>query len=87
MAFEKIRAYQYMADTYEDLVSIADERMGTECYVISEACDYKLMSTGKWIKQVPPGSGDVVIPDIEGIYTEDNFQALSPDDILEICRK
>lgn len=56
MAFEKVRALQYIADSKEDLKLIPDTRMGTECYVIKEACEYKLMSTGEWIKQVASGA-------------------------------
>ena len=52
MAYEKVRNYQYVADTIEDLKKIPERKMGTECYVIKEACEYKLMSTGEWIKQV-----------------------------------
>lgn len=51
MAYDKISASYYIADTKEDLVNIREKRMGTECYVIKEACEYKLMSTGEWIKQ------------------------------------
>ena len=65
MAFEKVRAYQYIADTKEDLKNIPETRMGIECYVIKEACEYKLMSTGEWIKQIAPGSapGDIDLSD------------------------
>lgn len=53
MAFEKIRALQYIADTVADLKDIKETRMGADCYVIKEACEYKMMSTGEWIRQVP----------------------------------
>ena len=56
MAFEKIRPYQYIADTKEDLKNIKEKKIGVECFVIKEACEYKLMSTGEWIKQVSKGS-------------------------------
>lgn len=56
MAFEKVRPYQYIADTKEDLKNIKEKKMGVECFVIKEACEYKLMSTGEWIKQIPKGS-------------------------------
>ena len=51
MAYEKIRAFQYIADTLEDLKNIKNEKMGTECYVIKESAEYMLMSTGEWVKQ------------------------------------
>jgi hypothetical protein len=38
------------------LKNIKEKKMGVECFVIKEACEYKLMSTGEWIKQVPKGS-------------------------------
>lgn len=55
MAFEKINALYYLADTKEDLQDILKfkNKIGLECYVIKEACEYKLMSTGEWIKQIP----------------------------------
>ena len=53
MAFEKVRAYQYIADTVEDLKLIKENKIGLECYVIQEACEYKRMSTGEWVRQIP----------------------------------
>ena len=50
MAFEKINSMYYMADTKEDLANITAKKMGIECFVIKEACEYKLMSTGEWAK-------------------------------------
>ena len=52
MAFKKINSTYYMADTFEDLSNIPDPKMGTECFVIKEAIEYKAMSTGEWVKQV-----------------------------------
>ena len=57
MAFEKVRAFQYICDTKEDLKNIKEKKMGVECFVIKEACEYKLMSDGEWIKQIPVGAG------------------------------
>lgn len=57
MAFEKVRAFQYICDTKEDLKKIPEKKMGVECFVIKEACEYKLMSDGEWIKQIPVGAG------------------------------
>ena len=71
MAFEKVRAYQYIADTVDDLKNIKETRMGTDCYVIKEACEYKLMSTGEWIRQIPKSSGeDVVFVEESTIWDE-----------------
>lgn len=68
MAFEKVRAFQYVADSIEDLAEIKESKMGTECYVIKEACEYKLKSDGNWVKQVPASSGADV--DLTGYATE-----------------
>lgn len=57
MAVTKIRAFQWIADTIEDLKNISDERMGTECHVIKEAAEYMLMSTGEWVRQTPGNIG------------------------------
>ena len=57
MAFEKVRAFQYICDTKEDLKKIPEKKMGVECFVIKEACEYKLMSDGEWIRQIPVGTG------------------------------
>ena len=57
MAFKKIRNDGYIADTKEDLLLINEKDLGAECYVIKEACEYKLMSTGEWIKQTRNSSG------------------------------
>lgn len=57
MAFEKVRAFQYICDTKDDLKRIPEKKMGVECFVIKEACEYKLMSDGEWIKQIPVGAG------------------------------
>ena len=57
MAFEKIRPYQYICDTKNDLKNIPEKKMGVECFVIKEACEYKLMSDGEWIKQVTANAG------------------------------
>lgn len=84
MAFEKIRALQYIADTIEDLKNIKDFRIGTECHVIKEACEYMLMSTGEWIRQTPSSEG--VLPELEGYYSEENLQSLTHEEILEICK-
>lgn len=62
MAFEKIRPYQYICDTKNDLKNIPEKKMGVECFVIKEACEYKLMSDGEWIKQVAAG-GDIDLSD------------------------
>jgi len=46
---KKINPVYFLADTKEDLKAISAE-MGAECLVIKEACEYKMTSTGEWIK-------------------------------------
>lgn len=70
MAFEKVRAFQYICDTKEDLKLIPEKKMGVECFVIKEACEYKLMSDGEWIKQIPVGSGTSGDIDLSDYATE-----------------
>lgn len=93
MAFEKVRAYQYMADTKEDLNLIKDFKIGVECYVIQEACEYKRMSNGDWIKQISKtssGSGEdigtILIKYATKDYVDKNINSLS-DSLLEIAKK
>lgn len=62
---KKINSLYYLADTEEDLKNIKAE-MGCECFVIKEACEYKILSTGEWIKQGHPmviPEGDVDLTD------------------------
>jgi hypothetical protein len=47
--FKKINQMYFLADTKEDLKEISAE-MGVECFVIKEACEYKAMSNGEWVK-------------------------------------
>lgn len=57
MAFKKIRNDYYLIDTKEDLNSLRENDMGAQVYVIKEAAEYQLMSTGEWVKQTPAVSG------------------------------
>ena len=61
MAFKKIRNNVYIADTKEDLKLINETDIGAVCEIIKEACDYKLMSNGEWVKQVVATSGNTGI--------------------------
>ena len=57
MAIKKIRNDYYLIDTKEDLNSLRENDMGAQVYVIKEAAEYQLMSTGEWVKQTPVVSG------------------------------
>ena len=70
MAFEKVRAFQYICDTKDDLKKIPEKKIGVECFVIKEACEYKLMSDGQWIKQIPVGTGTGGDIDLSDYATE-----------------
>lgn len=51
MAYKLIRKDNWVADTQTDLKSIPEKDINSICYVIKDACEYRLMSTGEWIKQ------------------------------------
>ena len=56
MAIKRINQVYWLADDIIDLEQIKNPSMGTECFVIAKACEYKATSDGRWIKQVKDGS-------------------------------
>ena len=71
MAFKKISALYFMADSTEDLINLPDVQMGATCFVITEACEYKSTSDGEWIKQVNFASnGNGNTADLTGYATQ-----------------
>jgi hypothetical protein len=56
MAFKRINSTYFMADTVEDLNNLPEVEMGTECFVIEAACEYRISSDGKWFNQTPSAS-------------------------------
>ena len=56
MAFKRINSTYFMADTVEDLNNLPEVEMGTECFVIAEAAEYRATSDGKWFNQTPSAS-------------------------------
>ena len=65
---KKLNPLYFLADTKEDLKAISAE-MGAECFVIKDACEYKMMSTGEWIKQAQAvAAGET---DLTGYATEE----------------
>jgi hypothetical protein len=50
MAVKQINSTYYQVDTKEDLKNIEVIKMGLEAFVIKEACEYTMMSTGEWVK-------------------------------------
>lgn len=72
MSFKKVRYLNYIADNASDLALIPEAEIGTACYVIEEAAEYRLTSKGKWVKQIPPSAGGNGSTDVDltGYATE-----------------
>lgn len=51
MAFKRINSTYFMADRKSDLEGL-EAPWGAECFVIEDACEYRITSDGEWIKQV-----------------------------------
>ena len=66
--FKKINQVYFLADAKEDLKEISPIKMGDECYVIKEACEYKVTSEGEWVKQTPTIASSET--DLTGYATE-----------------
>lgn len=74
---KRINQVYFLADTMEDLKVIENPTMGTECFVITEACEYRSTSDGRWIKQVKKGeSADV---DLSNYVTKDELNTVIED--------
>lgn len=85
MAYKRINQIYFMADTVEDLPNITGTlRMGAECFVIAESCEYKYTSEGTWVKQISSsGSGEPVdltgyalktdIPDVSNLQQKGDY--------------
>ena len=68
MAIKQINSTYYQVDTKEDLKNIEVIKMGLEAFVIKEACEYTMMSTGEWVKQNMASGASA---DLTGYATED----------------
>ena len=66
MAIKRINQVYWLADDIADLEQIKNPSMGTECFVIAKACEYKATSDGRWIKQVKGGSSTNI--DLDDYY-------------------
>ena len=51
MAHKRISSLYFMADSKDDLTHLLESQMGTTCFVIEDACEYKRTSDGRWIPQ------------------------------------
>ena len=75
MAYKRISSLYFMADSKDDLTHLLESQMGTTCFVIEDACEYKRTSDGRWIPQTAssiattPGAGGNV--DLTGYATEE----------------
>ena len=54
MAHKRISSLYFMADSKDDLTHLLESQMGTTCFVIEDACEYKRTSDGRWIPQTAP---------------------------------
>lgn len=73
MAYKRISAIYFIADSKTDLTSLPDAEMGAECYVIEEACEYKCNSKGEWIKQSPITTSSSNDSDLSIYVTKDEL--------------
>lgn len=70
MAYKIVRKDTYLCDSASDLVNIKEKDMGASCYVLDEGAEYRLLSTGEWVKQsTVAGSSDGEV-DLTGYATE-----------------
>lgn len=76
MALKRISAVYYLADTAKDLESITNLQMGSECFVIEEACEYKITSEGKWVNQSKSSSDSSSGSTESGITKEEMESAI-----------
>lgn len=75
--FKLIRKDYWIADSALDLenLSAREKDFGAICYVIDEACEYRLKSDGEWAKQVSTTSSFNSEVDLSGYATEEYVDA------------
>lgn len=92
--YKRLGKNGFICDTQDDLKSIPETEFGSECYVIKDACEYLLMSTGEWVKQIAAIEGNAQV-DLTDYATKDYVKqsveetipvALSSAEILDICK-
>lgn len=95
MAYKKINAVYYIADSKDDLKNLPEAPMGAECFVIEEAVEYKCTSDNRWFKQaggiIQSGSVDLTGYATENYVDEaiakiEELIALTKEEILNICK-
>lgn len=73
---KRINQVYWLADDIADLEQIKNPSMGTECFVIAKACEYKATSDGRWIKQVKTTgeASDNIDIDLSNYITREEFE-------------
>lgn len=74
--YKRISQVYFIADAKDDLALIPNPKMNDECFVIQDACEYKAMSTGEWVKQIlatTTSSNDSVEIDTSNFATKDEL--------------
>ena len=56
MAVKRINQIYFLVDTYDDIAELP-KKMGNECFVIDESCEYQCDSEGIWHKLDPGSNG------------------------------
>ena len=94
MAYKKISAVYFIADSKDDLKNLPVAQIGAECFVIEEASEYKCTSDNRWFKQTGVATSGSI--DLTGYATEnyvdeaiakiEELIALTKEEILNICK-
>lgn len=86
MAYKRISAMYFMADSKDDLTNLPESQMGAECYVIEEACEYKCNSKNEWIKQsivIAATEGEEESIDLSNYITKEELNQTLADKKLD----
>ena len=73
MAFKRINAIYFLADSVKDLENLPSVQMGAECFVIEEAVEYKATSDGRWLKQNKNATASSDNVDLSNYVTKDEL--------------
>ena len=88
---KRINSVYFLADDFADLEQIKNPNMGTECFVITEACEYRATSDGRWIKQIKPSgeAGGNVDIDLSKYVTKEEYdnQMIRCDHFIQSMQK
>lgn len=76
MAYKLIRKDNYIADSVSDLAAIPEKDMGSYCYVIENANEYRLTSKGEWVRQTAVAAEGESSSDLTNFATKEEVTAL-----------